>query len=55
VTPEVFPACYHPPPPAVIGGTIRHINIYIFSMESIMPETNSIAAMTATQQLYVRN
>jgi len=40
-----------PPPPPGIGGSIRLINIYISSMENIMPEHNSTAAMTATHNL----
>ena len=35
-------------PPPGIGGSIRLINIYISSMENIMPEHNACAAMTAT-------
>lgn len=37
-----------PPPPQGIGGLIRLINIYISSMERIMPEHNACAALTAT-------
>jgi hypothetical protein len=48
VATEVFPICYHPPPPG-IGGLIRHINIHTLTKEIIMTELNSTAAMTATQ------
>ena len=34
VATEVFPICYHPPPPG-IGGLIRHINIHTSSVENI--------------------